>query len=54
MFGLLQHFTQLTEGQQSWGEIGGGVDSGLMKGSGKYVTQHMGVDEEVYPLSTAR
>ena len=47
MFGLLQHFTELTAGQQSWGEMGGGVDSGLMKGSGQFVTEHMGVSDEV-------
>jgi hypothetical protein len=48
MFALLA-FTQLTPGQQSWGAVGCGVDSGVMDNqcSGKYVTVHSTVADEV-------
>jgi len=46
MFAILRQ-TQLTEGEHPWSEVGGGVDSGKMVGSGTFITVKSTPSEEV-------
>ena len=52
MFGTIQQFQKLTAGEQSWGEVGGGVDSGRIVGSGVFITVKSSVKDEVCRPST--
>jgi len=52
MFGTIQQFQKLTAGEQSWGEVGGGVDSGRIVGSGVFITVKSSVKDEVCRHST--
>mmetsp|Transcript_16636 Transcript_16636/g.34137 ORF Transcript_16636/g.34137 Transcript_16636/m.34137 type:complete len:82 (+) Transcript_16636:47-292(+) len=38
MFQLLLTFQKLSKGEHEWTEVGGGVDSGKMTGSGEFIT----------------
>ncbi len=46
MFAILC-MTRLTLGEQPWTEVGGGVDSGKMLGSGTFITVKSTPSEEV-------
>eukprot|EP00277_Geminigera_cryophila_P002182 CAMPEP_0179421842 /NCGR_PEP_ID=MMETSP0799-20121207/10053_1 /TAXON_ID=46947 /ORGANISM="Geminigera cryophila, Strain CCMP2564" /LENGTH=70 /DNA_ID=CAMNT_0021195819 /DNA_START=342 /DNA_END=554 /DNA_ORIENTATION=- len=51
MFGTIQQFQKLTAGEQSWGEVGGGVDSGRIVGSGVFITVKSSVKDEAAIIS---
>ena len=50
MFAILCQ-TQLSQGEQPWTEVGGGVDSGKMVGSGTFITVNSTPSEEVSDCS---
>jgi hypothetical protein len=50
MFAILCQ-TQLSQGEQPWTEVGGGVDSGRMVGSGTFITVKSTPSEEVFDCS---
>ena len=50
MFAILCQ-TQLSQGEQPWTEVGGGVDSGKMVGSGTFITVKSTPSEEVSDCS---